>query len=44
VIGGAVAERLFAGGICLPSGSNLTASDRDRVVEIIHRAYSDASR
>jgi pyridoxal phosphate-dependent aminotransferase EpsN len=43
-IGGAVAERLFAGGICLPSGSNLAAGDRERVVEIIHRAYADASR
>lgn len=43
-IGGAVSERLFAGGICLPSGSNLTAADRDRVVEIIHRAYADATR
>ena len=43
-IGGAVAERLFAGGICLPSGSNLTAAQRTRVVEIIHRAYADASR
>ncbi|CAN5774946.1 hypothetical protein BH11MYX3_BH11MYX3_47370 [soil metagenome] len=42
-IGGTVAERLFAEGICLPSGSNLTASDRERVVETIHRAYADAT-
>lgn len=34
-IGGAVAERLFATGICLPSGSNLTADDRNRVVDAI---------
>jgi pyridoxal phosphate-dependent aminotransferase EpsN len=34
-IGGAVAERLFAKGICLPSGSSLTAADRKRVVDAI---------
>jgi dTDP-4-amino-4,6-dideoxygalactose transaminase len=33
--GGAVAERLFERGLCLPSGSNLTATDRWRVVEAI---------
>jgi len=27
------AERLFASGICLPSGSSLTADDQDRVIE-----------
>jgi pyridoxal phosphate-dependent aminotransferase EpsN len=34
-IGGAVAEQLFARGICLPSGSNLTAEQRKRVVDAI---------
>ena len=34
-IGGAVAERLFAHGLCLPSGSGLTATDRDRVIAAI---------
>lgn len=38
--GGAVAERLFAHGLCLPSGSNLTATDLDRVVEVIRRVYA----
>lgn len=33
VVGGAVAERAFATGLCLPSGSSLTAADQDRVVE-----------
>ena len=37
-IGGAVAESLFAGGICLPSGSNLTDADRERVVNVIRGA------
>ena len=30
--GGKVAETLFARGLCLPSGSGLTAADRRRVV------------
>lgn len=42
-IGGSVSAKLFADGICLPSGSSLTDSDRERVVEIIHRAYGHAS-
>jgi dTDP-4-amino-4,6-dideoxygalactose transaminase len=31
-IGGAVAEQLFADGICLPSGSQMTDADVDRVI------------
>jgi pyridoxal phosphate-dependent aminotransferase EpsN len=42
-IGGGVSEQLFAKGICLPSGSSLTAADRQRVIDII-RAGSDAGR
>jgi len=34
-VGGAVAEALFEGGLCLPSGSNLTQADLERVVEIV---------
>jgi pyridoxal phosphate-dependent aminotransferase EpsN len=37
--GGAVAERLFAHGLCLPSGSNLTTTDLDRVIEVIRLVY-----
>jgi pyridoxal phosphate-dependent aminotransferase EpsN len=37
--GGAVAERLFDHGLCLPSGSNLTTTDLDRVIEVIRRVY-----
>jgi pyridoxal phosphate-dependent aminotransferase EpsN len=40
--GGAVAERLFDQGLCLPSGSNLTEADRLRVVEIIRRVARDS--
>jgi dTDP-4-amino-4,6-dideoxygalactose transaminase len=36
-VGGAVAERIFASGLCLPSGSSLTAEDRQRVVDGILR-------
>ncbi|BBM72077.1 DegT/DnrJ/EryC1/StrS family aminotransferase [Rhodothermus marinus] len=34
-IGGAVAESLFAKGLCLPSGSSLTESDQVRIIEIV---------
>ena len=40
--GGAVAEHLFAGGLCLPSGSGLTAEDRGRVVEILKTCLCSA--
>lgn len=35
--GGAVAERLFDQGLCLPSGSNLTEGDLERVVDVVRR-------
>ena len=37
VRGGEVAESLFARGLCLPSGSNLTDADRQRIVATIRR-------
>ncbi len=37
--GGAVAERLFQAGLCLPSGSNLRDEDQRRVIEIVREAY-----
>ena len=40
--GGAVAERLFDRGLCLPSGSNLTTSDLDRVVEVVRKTFEKA--
>lgn len=33
--GGAVGERLFEYGLCLPSGSSLSDADRERVVELL---------
>jgi pyridoxal phosphate-dependent aminotransferase EpsN len=36
-VGGEVAESLFQHGLCLPSGSSLTGSDRERIVGIIRR-------
>ena len=50
VCGGAVSERLFEQGLCLPSGSNLTPRDRERVVDTIEMwrewgyTYSERSR
>jgi dTDP-4-amino-4,6-dideoxygalactose transaminase len=38
-IGGAVSEALFDDGLCLPSGSNLTIEDLDRVIQVIREAY-----
>jgi dTDP-4-amino-4,6-dideoxygalactose transaminase len=35
VVGGAVAERLFERGLCLPSGSNLDAADLERIVTAV---------
>lgn len=35
--GGEVAEELFANGLCLPSGSNLTDEDLDRVIAVLRR-------
>lgn len=43
-VGGAVAEDLFARGLCLPSGSNLTTADLDRVIEAIRNVYSAAQK
>jgi dTDP-4-amino-4,6-dideoxygalactose transaminase len=37
VVGGAVAESVFAQGLCLPSGSTLSPSDQDRIVESLLR-------
>jgi dTDP-4-amino-4,6-dideoxygalactose transaminase len=34
-IGGAVADRLYAQGLCLPSGSHMSQSDQDQVIEIV---------
>ena len=33
--GGAVAEDLFAQGLCLPSSSSLSPEDQDRVIEVV---------
>jgi len=35
MFGGQVSERLFANGLCLPSGSSLGERDQDRVIELI---------
>jgi dTDP-4-amino-4,6-dideoxygalactose transaminase len=43
MIGGQVAERLFAEGLCLPSGSNLTEAHLERVVTAIRRAHEGRS-
>lgn len=37
IYGGTVSEQLFANGLCLPSGSNLTEPDQDRVIGVVRR-------
>jgi dTDP-4-amino-4,6-dideoxygalactose transaminase len=37
--GGKVAETLFENGLCLPSGSNLTDSDRNRIIMVIKQVF-----
>ena len=37
--GGDVAERLFERGLCLPSGSNMSDDDLDRVIAVIQQTY-----
>lgn len=34
-IGGAIADGLYARGLCLPSGSSMSESDQDEVIEIV---------
>ena len=43
VVGGSVAEQLFADGLCLPSGSAQTPADTDRVIALIREACSAVS-
>lgn len=38
-IGGEVAEALFRDGLCLPSGSNLSEVDLERIVEVIRNTH-----
>mgnify|MGYP000697529508 CR=1 FL=1 len=37
---GDVSRRLFEAGVCLPSGSNLTDADIDRVIDLLRRALA----
>jgi len=38
--GGNVAESLFNEGLCLPSGSNLTDEDRNRISNVIKKIFN----
>ncbi|WP_288375633.1 aminotransferase class I/II-fold pyridoxal phosphate-dependent enzyme [Chryseobacterium culicis] len=37
--GGNIAEKLFDNGLCLPSGSNLSDDDRERITKVIHTYF-----
>ncbi len=36
-------DRLFATGLCLPSGSTLTDGDQDRVIDVVRETVGDGS-
>ncbi len=38
--GGKVSENLFQKGLCLPSGSNLTSDEKERINKAIHSYLS----
>lgn len=38
-----IAENLFENGLCLPSGSNLTDSDRSRIVKVFDDFFKDSN-
>ncbi len=38
--GGNVSEKLFVNGLCLPSGSNLTEEDKNRIKEVVLRFFA----
>ena len=40
---GSVAAGLFETGLCLPSGSNLTAADQQRVTSALHQLHTAAT-
>lgn len=40
VRGGAVAEKLFADGLCLPSGSSLTADEQEQIITLIRQQHA----
>jgi dTDP-4-amino-4,6-dideoxygalactose transaminase len=37
--GGKIAQNLFENGLCLPSGSNLSDEDRNRIKEVIQSVF-----
>src|SRR6185503_5092008 len=44
VFGGAVANDLFARGLCLPSGSSLSQSDLAQVVAVVRRTAAQGNK
>jgi dTDP-4-amino-4,6-dideoxygalactose transaminase len=42
-IGGSVAESLFAHGLCLPSGSNLTTAELGRVTTVVRQVHRQSN-
>jgi pyridoxal phosphate-dependent aminotransferase EpsN len=43
-VGGSVSEDIFSRGLCLPSGSNLSEGDRQRVIDVVKSVHESASK
>ncbi len=43
-VGGAVSQKIFETGLCLPSGSDLTSDDRQRIIETVRNEAGAARR
>lgn len=39
--GGVVSEKLFENGLCLPSGSNLSENDRERIADVVTKFFKN---
>ncbi len=36
-----IAEKFFKSGLCLPSGSNLTDEERERITKVVHKVFNN---
>ena len=44
MVGGAVAQRLFEQGLCMPSGSAMSGEDLNRVIDVVRSAFPGSPR
>jgi dTDP-4-amino-4,6-dideoxygalactose transaminase len=44
IVGGSISEDLFARGLCLPSGTQMTEEDLERVIKVIKKCFKPSIR